>query len=183
MKKFVSVLLAVIIALSMSVVAFAETENYYPDDAEKFYCKYCHASFDKYEQIEAHYRTGCLEQYKKCPYCDAVVQKDSLEKHQKECPKGAGSCKYCGESYATEDDFDKHLENECWLVGLVGSKDVADVIIKIVDFLKGVDWEGLFNKVSDVVSGIDLGGIIDTIKPVFEKIIGFIGEKVELPAL
>lgn len=175
MKKFVSILLAVIIALSVSMVAFAE-------NTEKFYCEYCQASFDKFEQIEAHYRTGCLEQYKKCPYCEAVVQKDNLEMHQKECPKGAGSCKYCGESFATEGDFDKHIETDCWLVGLVG-KDVADVIIKIIDFLKGVDWEGLFGKVSDVVSGIDLGGIVDTIKPVFEKIIGFIGEKVELPAL
>lgn len=177
MKKFVSVLLAVIIALSVSVVAFAEV----PENNE-YFCSACQAVFGNEKDFKNHLLTGCLEQYKKCPYCEAVVSKANLEEHQKQCPKGAGSCKYCGESFATEGDFDKHIATDCWLVGLVG-KDVADVIIKIVDFLKGVDWEGVIGKVSDVVSGIDLGGIVDTIKPVFEKIIGFIGEKVELPAL
>ncbi len=176
MKKFVSVLLAVIIALSVSVVAFAEAES------KDYFCEICQANFNNEKQYIEHVRTGCLEQYKKCPYCDATIHENDIVEHQKECPKGAGSCKYCGDSYDTEGDFDKHLETDCWVVGLVG-KDVADFILKVIDFLKGVDWEGLFNKVSDVVSGIDLGGIVDTIKPIFEKIIGFIGEKVELPAL
>lgn len=176
MKKFVSVLLAVIIALSASVVAFAWEDN------TTLFCDRCQQVFTNEKDFEAHKLAGCLETYDKCPYCDAVVSKVNLDEHIHDCPKGAGSCKYCGESYATQGDYEDHLATECWLVGLVG-KDVADVIIKIVDFLKGVDWEGLIGKVSDVVSGIDLGGIIDTIKPVFEKIIGFIGEKVELPAL
>ena len=174
MKKFVSVLLAVIIALSVSVVAFAENTEYF--------CSTCQAVFGNEKDFKNHQLTGCLEQYKKCSYCEAVVSAANLEEHQKDCPKGAGSCKYCGEGYETLGDYEEHIANECWLVGLVG-KDVADVIIKVIDFLKGVDWEGLFGKVSGVVSGIDLGGIVDTIKPVFEKIIGFVGEKVELPAL
>ncbi len=176
MKKFVSLLLAVIIALSASVVAFAWEDN------TTLFCDRCQQVFDNEKAFNSHKLSGCLETYDKCPYCEAVVSKSNLDEHIHDCPKGAGSCKYCGESYATQGDYEDHIANDCWLVGLVGVK-VADVIIKIVDFLKGVDWEGLFGKVSDVVSGIDLGGVIDTIKPVFEKIIGFIGEKVELPAL
>lgn len=172
MKKFISLLLALIIASTVSLVAFAEPA---------YFCPTCQTVFNTEEQYNNHNNTGCLEQYDKCPYCDATVKRTDLKEHVRDCPKGAGNCKYCGEAYATQGDYELHIATDCWLVGLVG-KDVADVIIKIVDFLKNVDWEGLFGKISDAVSGIDLGGVIDTIKPVFEKIIGFVGEKVQLPA-
>lgn len=180
MKKFVSIVLALIIALSVSVVAFAESE---------FECSICQAVFSDEKGLSAHLNSGCLEQYENCPYCDARVHEYNVAEHIADCPKGAGSCKYCGEGYATQGEFDAHIsadENgniECKLVSIFGVKG-ADIIIKIVDFLKGVDWEGLLGKVTDALGSIDLGGIVEKIKPAFEKVISFVSEnigEVELP--
>ncbi len=173
MKKFVSLLLALIIALSVSVVAFAAA----------YECGECHAVFATAELLAAHENSTCLEQYKDCQYCGAKVAKDNLANHEADCPKGAGSCKYCGESYATQADYEAHKANDCKLVTTVGEQ-VADIIIKVVDFLKGVDWEGLLGKVTDALGSIDLGGIVEKVKPVFEKVVAFITENVgeiELP--
>lgn len=174
MKKFVSVILALIIALSVSVVGFAAA----------YECGECHAVFATAELLAAHENSTCLEQYKDCPYCNAKVYKDNLDAHIADCPKGSGSCEYCGAGYATQGEYAAHLENDCKLVTTVG-KDVADVILKILNFLKGVDWEGLLGKVTDALGSIDLGGIVEKIKPAFEKVIGFVSENlgdVELPA-
>ncbi len=181
MKKFVSVLLALIVALSVSVVAFA---------ASAFECAICQAVFADEKEYAAHMNSGCLEQYENCPYCASKVHEYNIDEHKADCPKGAGECKYCGESYATQGEFEAHIsadENgkiECKLVSIFGVK-VADIIIKIVDFLKGVDWEGLLGKVTDALGSIDLGGIVEKIKPAFEKVIGFVTENlgdIELPA-
>ena len=173
MKKFVSLLLALIIALSVSVVGFAAA----------YECGECHAVFATAELLAAHENSTCLEQYKDCQYCGAKVAKDNLADHEADCPKGAGECKYCGESYATQADYEAHKANDCKLVTTVGEK-VADILIKILDFLKGVDWEGLLGKVTDALGSIDLGGIVEKIKPAFEKVIGFVKDNIgdiELP--
>ncbi|MBR3819194.1 MAG: hypothetical protein IKJ41_08630 [Clostridia bacterium] len=174
MKKFVSLLLALIIALSVSVVGFA---------ASNYECGVCFAVFGDEKSYSAHMNSGCLEQYKDCPYCAAKVAEANLEAHKATCPKGAGECKYCGAGYANQEAYAAHLENDCKLVTTVG-KDVADILIKILDFLKGVDWEGLLGKVTDALGSIDLGGIVEKIKPAFEKVIGFVTENlgdIELP--
>lgn len=174
MKKFVSILLALIIALSASAVAFA---------ASQYECGICQAVFADEKAYTAHMNSGCLEEYKDCPYCPAKVHAGNLDAHIADCPKGAGSCKYCGEGYATQGEYASHIENDCKLVTTVG-KDVADIIVKVLDFLKGVDWEGLLGKVTDALGSIDLGGIVEKIKPVFEKIVAFITDavgEVELP--
>ena len=173
MKKFVSIVLALIIALSVSVVAFAAA----------YECGECHAVFATAELLAAHENSTCLEQYKDCPYCASKVAKDNLDAHIAECPKGAGSCKYCGEGYATQGEYADHVANECKLTTAVGV-EVADVIIKIVDLLKGVDWEGLLGKVTDALGSIDLGGIVEKVKPAFEKVVSFVSEnigEIELP--
>ena len=174
MKKFVSIVLALIIALSVSVVAFA---------ASQFECGICHAVFAEEKTYTAHMNSGCLEEYKDCPYCEARVSNDYLDAHVATCPKGAGSCEYCGEGYANQAEYEEHLDSECKLVTTVG-KDVADVLLKIVDFLKGVDWEGLLGKVTDALGSIDLGGIVEKVKPAFEKVVSFVSEnigEIELP--
>lgn len=174
MKKFVSLLLALIIALSVSVVGFAAA----------YECSECHAVFATAELLAAHENSTCLEQYKDCQYnCGAKVALDKLADHEANCPKGAGECKYCGASYATQAEYEAHLENDCKLVTTVG-KDVADILIKILDFLKGVDWEGLLGKVTDALGSIDLGGLVEKIKPAFEKVVAFLSENlgdIELP--
>ncbi len=173
MKKFVSVLLALIIALSVSVVGFAAA----------YECGECHAVFATAELLAAHENSTCLEQYVDCQYCGAKVPNDKRADHEADCPKGAGECKYCGESYATQADYEAHKANDCKLVTAVGEK-AADIIIKVLDFIKGIDWEGLLGKVKDALGSIDLGGIVEKIKPVFEKIINFLKDAladVELP--
>ncbi len=174
MKKFVSILLALIIALSASAVAFAAA----------YECEVCLAVFADEKAYSAHMNSGCLEQYKDCPYCAAKVAEDNLEAHMADCPKGAGSCKYCGESYDTQADYEAHKANDCKLVTTVGEK-AADIIIKVLDFIKGIDWEGLLGKVTDALGSIDLGGIVEKIKPVLEKVVNFIKDnigEIELPA-
>ncbi len=173
MKKFVSIILALIIALSASAVAFAAA----------YECDVCQAVFADEKAYTAHMNSGCLEQYKDCPYCAAKVGEANLDAHIADCPKGSGSCKYCGEGYATQGEYASHIENDCKLVTTVG-KDVADIIVKVLDFLKGVDWEGLLGKVTDALGSIDLGGIVEKIKPAFEKVIGFAKDNlgdIELP--
>lgn len=174
MKKFVSVLLALIIALSVSVVGFA---------ASQFECGVCQAVFADEKAYTAHMNSGCLEEYKDCPYCAAKVHADKLSEHKADCPKGAGECKYCGESYATQGAYEAHIADECKLVKTVG-KDVADILIKVLDFLKGIDWEGLLGKITDALGSINLDGIVEKIKPVLEKVINFLKDalaNVELP--
>ena len=175
MKKFVSLLLALIIALSASAVGFA---------ASNYECGVCFAVFGDQESYSAHINSGCLEQYKDCQYCAAKVAEANLEAHEETCPKGAGECKYCGAGYANQKAYTSHLENDCKLVATVG-KDVADILLKVLDFIKGIDWEGLLGKVTDALGSIDLGGIVEKIKPAFEKVIGFVKENlgdIELPA-
>lgn len=175
MKKFISLVLALIIALSASAVAFA---------AGTFECGVCHAVFADEKAYTAHMNSGCLEQYKDCQYCGAKVANENIEAHEADCPKGSGSCEYCGEDYATQADYAKHKESECKLINAVG-EDVAKIIIKVIDFFKGIDWNDIFGKIGDFIGGIDFGGIVDQIKPVFEKIVNFIKDaagNIELPA-
>lgn len=172
MKKFLAILFSLIFALSATTVAFA-SEADLTCDAEG-----CHAKLADEKAYTAHINGGCLVLFKSCTYCGARVANDKLAAHEEACPKGAGSCEYCGEAYDTQADYKAHKDSECKMINTVGSEDAAKVVNKVIDVIKGIDWEDLGNKVVDAVKGIDFEGIIAKIKPIFEKIVAFITEAI-----
>lgn len=175
MKKFLAVFFSVLFALSVTTVAFA--------GAEDLTCDACYEVLGSEKDYTAHVSGGCLKQFKACSYCEAKVryadvdgtEVDNFKNHELACPKGAGTCEFCGKDYATQADYAVHKESECKVTDAIGDKiPVATIFDKVVEAIKGVDWAGLLGKVGDALKGIDLGGIVEKIKPILEKVIEFI---------
>ncbi len=156
MKKFLAIVFALIFALSACTVAFAAD----------FECETCHAVLASQKDLDAHKNGGCLVDFKTCQYCAAKVATDNLEAHEADCPKGASTCDKCGAALATQADAKAHA---------CATEDVANnVLDKVVDALKEVDWASLANKVVDAVKGIDFEGLIAKIKPLIEKVVDLV---------
>lgn len=172
MKKFLAIVFALIFALSACTVAFASEAD--------LTCESCKAKLVDAKAYAAHVNGGCLIDFKDCPYCSARVATANLDAHKADCPKGAGKCEYCDAAYDTQADYEAH-KKECKMITTVGSEDAAKIVDKIIEALKSVDWAELANKVVDAVKSIDLEGIIAKVKPIIEKVVGFVGE-IELPA-
>lgn len=175
MKKFLAVFFSVLFALSATTVAFA--------DAANLTCDVCKEVLGSEKDYTAHVSGGCLRQFKACSYCEAKVRfadaegndVDDLKKHELACPKGAGTCEFCGEDYATQADYTAHKENDCKVTGAIGDKvPVATIFDKVVEAVKGVDWGSLIGKIGDLLGGIDFEGLIAKIKPILEKVIEFV---------
>lgn len=169
MKKFVALLLATLIALSVSVMAFAET---YPEEGTADYvCQYCNATFENAASLADHvaatfpvpnHDTVCSnhtdvdfngeEDY--CAFSTKYVAE--MERHQAVC-----------EYKDTLSNWEKAVEY--FKVGQIalGLKYLGKAII---DFLKSDTFKNIVDKVVGVVKGIDLSGVISTVKGVFEKI-------------
>ena len=187
MKKFLSLVLALVMAFSVATVGFAaaattitckncdkmfetaEAYNAHLDACKapvNFTCSSCLVRFDSKDAYDKHINGGCLIDFKTCQYCAATVASEYHETHEKNCPKGACVCDTCGKEFENQKAKDAHEECE--------PKDVAENVgNKLLDTLKGVDWEDLFGKVTGVFKGINFDSIISTIKPIFEKIIAF----------
>lgn len=168
MKKFLSLVLALVMAFSVATVGFAGLAD--------LTCDSCLAKLPDEKAYNAHVNGGCLIDFKTCQYCASKVATDNLEAHELECPKGAGKCEYCNEAYDNQADYAAHKASECKMINTVGSEDTAKVVDKVLDFLADVDWKGLADKVVDAVKGIDFEGIIAKIKPIIEKIVAFVSE-------
>ena len=153
MKKFLAIVFTLIFALSACTVAFAAD----------FECETCHAVLASQKDLDAHKNGGCLVDFKTCQYCAAKVATDNLAAHEAECPKGASTCDKCGANLATQADAKAHT---------CATEDVANnVLDKVVDALKEVDWKSLADKVVGAVKGIDFEGLIAKIKPLVEKVV------------
>ena len=170
MKKFLSLVLALVMALSVTVVGFADLAN--------LTCDSCLAKLSDEKAYNAHINGGCLIDFKACQYCTAKVATNDLGAHELECPKGAGKCEYCNEAYDNQADYAAHKAGECKMINTVGSEDTAKIVDKVLDFLADVDWKGLADKVVDAVKGIDIGGLVAKIKPIVEKIVAFVTDAV-----
>lgn len=167
MKKFLAVFFSVLFALSVTTVAFAGEDN--------LTCDSCYEVLGTKEAYNKHVSGGCLVDFEPCKYCGGNIANANLEAHELACPKGAGTCEFCGKDYATQADYAAHKESECKVTGAIGDKiPVATIFDKVVEAIKGVDWSGIFGKIGDALKGIDLGGIVEKIKPILEKVIEFI---------
>lgn len=169
MKKFLAVLFALIFALSATTVAFAGVEN--------LTCDSCFEVLPTLAKYNEHISGGCLVDFEPCQYCKGNIRNENLEAHEANCPKGAGTCEFCGADYGTQAEYAAHKENDCKVTTAIGDKiPVATVVDKIVEVVKGIDWADLGGKVVDAVKGIDIGGLVEKIKPIFEKIVAFVTE-------
>lgn len=162
MKKFLAIVFALIFALSACTVAFAA--------AADLTCDTCLVKLADEKAYAAHVNGGCLVDFKACQYCDAKVATANLDAHEAECPKGASTCDKCGAELANEAAADAHT---------CVTEDVAkNVVDKVIDALKDVDWEGVIGQVKDAIGSIDLEGIIAKIKPIVEKVVAFVKDAV-----
>ena len=185
MKKFLAIVFSLIFALSACTVAFATN----------YECEVCHAVLGDEKAYTAHINGGCLVKFTDCQYCAARVDRNHVEEHEGNCPKGAAACKLCGETFGTQNLLKAHADKACKCAACgkeVPAKDktshkceITDKVVntvtdektwetlanKAIDALKTVDWAGLANKVVDAVKGIDFQGLIAKIKPVIEKVV------------
>lgn len=167
MKKFLAVFFSVLFALSATTVAFAGAEN--------LTCDSCFEVLGSEKDYLAHVSGGCLVDFEPCQYCGGNIANANLEAHELACPKGAGECEFCGQSYDTQAAYAEHKANGCKVAPVVDEKvPVATIVDKVVETLKGVDWKGLIGKVGDLLGGIDFEGLIAKIKPIIEKVVEFV---------
>ena len=169
MKKFLAVLFALMFALSATTVAFASVED--------LTCDTCFEVLPSLTEYNKHVSGGCLVDFEPCQYCKGNIKNENLAAHEANCPKGAGTCEFCGADYGTQAEYAAHKESDCKVTTSIGDKvPVATLVDKVVELVKGIDWADLGDKVVGAVKGIDFNGLIEKIKPVFEKIVAFVTE-------
>lgn len=197
MKKFLAIVFTLIFALSACTVAFAadaanvftcancgekyDTTTAYNEHIktckpaasvpQTWMCDRCQKVFKDEAALNDHYFAGgCDVTFEDCKYCGERIFEEGIEKHYNTCIKFAETCAYCGkDDFANYDEFAAHEDGNCKVINAIGDKiKVAEIVNKIIEFLKGVDWAGLFAKVGELVGGIDFEGLIG-------KVTGFIG--------
>ncbi len=153
MKKFLSVVLALVCILSTATIAFASTNA----------CPYCYETYENEAEYNAHL-ADCDGFFRKCQYgCDAdFATVEELEAHESVCLEFTGECDYCGEKVLTKNAFDAHVA-EC------KDKHFGIPFHKIFVMLMGVDYDGIMDKVLDVIMGINFNDIFVKVFEYAEK--------------
>ena len=151
MKKFLSVMFAVMFVFSAMAVA---------TDAWETKCPYCGASFssedayaehmNKFNHTDGHYIT--------CPYTG-----DDYE--------GGG----CGEKFSTKAAYDVHVATCKHNGDYTTLGYLKNVVLKeLINTVKGVDWGSLLGGIVSIVKalfkGVDFKAIINIFKEVFSNI-------------
>lgn len=164
MKKFLSIILALVFILSTATVAFAATNK----------CPYCKTEFADETEYNAHISGGCDFKYRVCQYgCGAGFSTEELlAEHEAKCPDFTADCEYCGETIVSKSTYGEHV---------AACKEEYNNIPadKIVDTVKGIDWEGIAGEIVSVVKSIDFEAISEQVKPVLEKVITFLKPVIE----
>ncbi len=134
MKKFTSIVLALVIALSVATVAFAATSVYT--------CPACGAIVEGEKEFNTHLEKTCPE----------VGSEGKL----KECPYEG-----CDAAFKIQAEYDKHLEI-CYfkpepsiadkVSDFIAGIDFKEVFGKVTDFLGGIDFAGIIEKVVGFIS-------------------------------
>ena len=152
MKKFLSLLLAVVLVCSMATIALAA-------DGQPNTCPYC-KTFTTTDEVayNAHISGGCNIKYRPCKYgCGAGFSAENLAAHEAVCPEGSATCDYCGKTYSPVKAYDDHLA-ACKESHLNIPAD------KVGDTIKGLDWNGIITKIVDFFASI-----IEKITSLFAK--------------
>lgn len=142
MKKFLSLVLALVLVCSMATVAFAAT-------AQVNTCPYC-KTFSTSDELEynAHISGGCNVKYRPCQYgCGAGFSEENLAAHEAICPEGSATCEYCGVTFSPVKSYDDHL-------AACKEKHLNIPADKFGDAIKGVNWNDIITKIVDFFSGL-----------------------------
>ena len=154
MKKFLSIVLALVCVLSTATVAFASTNI----------CPYCEEKFTDESEYNKHL-ADCDGFFRVCPYdgCDAdFATVEELEIHKGVCLEFVGECDYCGENVRTKNAFDAHVE-------ICKVKYCSIPVHKIMKFLQETD---LYEKV--------IGGVLGFLADLpYNTVFGFVFEYLE----
>ena len=142
MKKFLSLVLALLVVCSLATVAFAV-------EGQPQTCPYCNVYTTTDEvAYNAHIAGGCNIKYRPCQYgCGAGFSEENLAAHEAICPEGKVTCEYCGVEFSPVKSYDDHLA-ACKEAHLNIPAD------KVGDTIKGVDWNGIIAKIVDFFSGL-----------------------------
>ena len=139
MKKFLSVVLAIVCIFSTATIAFASTNV----------CPYCKETFVDEAEYTDHL-ANCDGFFRKCQYgCGAdFATVEELEAHEGVCLEFVGECDYCGDKVLTKNAFDAH-------VAICKVKYCSIPVHKIMKFLQETDlYEkiigGLFGLLADI---------------------------------
>ena len=139
MKKFLSIVLALVCVLSTATIAFASTNK----------CPYCEEVYTNEAEYNKHL-ANCDGYFRNCPYdCGADFATDEeLAIHIGVCLEFEGECDYCGAIVVTNNAFNAHVE-EC------KAKYCGIPVHKIMKFLQETDlYEkiigGLFGLLADI---------------------------------
>lgn len=176
MKKTVAILLAVILALSVSVCAFAT------DDATTaiYKCDFCGETFETAALLTAHIDATFPT------YADAEA---GLAAHEKACGNhidvdfDGTYDKVCDKTFTTKAAYEAHQANcdckdtrdnwakakDCIEAGNYKSA-VSFAFKGIVEFFKSETFSKIVSTVKNLIGKIDLSGVVSTVKNVAGKI-------------
>ena len=154
MKKFLSLVLALVLVCSMATVAFA---------AQTITCPYCNEfSTTSEAEYNLHISEGvegnCLVKYHACQYGCGKGFVDSAA-HERVCPEGSATCDYCGETFCPVGKYDDHLAACKEKHFNIPFDKIGD---SIANFLTSTNWNDIITK------------IVGAFQTIVEKISGLI---------
>lgn len=154
MKKFLSIMLALVCILSTATIAFASSNI----------CPYCEEKYDNEAEYNQHL-LDCDGYFRNCPYdCGAdFATAEELEIHIGVCLEFEGECDYCGAIVVTNNKFNAHVA-ECKV------KYCGIPVHKIMKFLQELDfYETVFGGIFGALADLPYNDVFSTIFEYLEK--------------
>lgn len=143
MKKLTAIILALVMALSVAVTAFA---------ASTYQCPHCLAVVEGEKEYNEHLSL-------KCP----VVGKEAADKAETEETLKNQTCPYgCGAKFLSAEEYENHL-NVCF------SKKDPTLAQKLEDAILNFNFDETLKKVDELLSKVDGPSILVTIIDLLEK--------------
>ena len=154
MKKFLSIMLALVCILSTATIAFASSNM----------CPYCEEKYDNEAEYNQHL-LDCDGYFRNCPYeCGAdFATVEELEIHIGVCLEFEGECDYCGAIVVTNNKFNAHVA-ECKV------KYCGIPVHKIMKFLQELDfYETVIGGIFGALADLPYNDVFSTIFEYLEK--------------
>lgn len=166
MKKFLSVVLALIFVFSGVTVAFA-VDNSCPVCGEEFTAKK-YGSADKAETaFNDHIKGGCQGKVYACKFaCGAEFSSEAnCKTHERSCLEyDGGSCKKCGTLYKTYGD---ELDHKCGDDENNAADQAAD---KVVSLIESINWKEVVKTVETLIKKMNVEKTVKDITPLLKNI-------------
>lgn len=166
MKKFLSVILALIFVFSGVTVAFA-VDNSCPVCGEEFTAKK-YGSADKAETaFNNHTKNGCEGKVYTCQFaCGAKFSSEAnCDTHERSCLEyDGGSCKDCGTLYKT---YGEELDHKCSSDGNSVAEDAAD---KVVSVIEKINWSKVVGVVKTLIEKMNVAEMVQNLVPLLKSI-------------